>query len=83
MQCTVPVGLMMGKEIVMKSSRAYNDDDFEETVKAFTDGKLKGFERMVTSRIALKDIAKDGFEALVKHKDDHIKILVTPREVTS
>jgi (R,R)-butanediol dehydrogenase/meso-butanediol dehydrogenase/diacetyl reductase len=32
---------------------------------------------MITSRIHLDEIAEKGFEELVKHKDDHIKILVT------
>lgn len=34
---------------------------------------------MVTSRIYIDDIVKDGFEELVKRKDDHIKIMVTPK----
>lgn len=35
---------------------------------------------MVTSRIHLGDITKKGFEELVQHKDNHIKIMVTPKE---
>lgn len=42
------------------------------------DGRLKGYEKMVTGRIRLEDIGKKGFEELIAHKDDHIKILVTP-----
>ncbi len=34
---------------------------------------------MVTSRIAIEDIKEKGFEQLVKNKDEHIKILATPK----
>jgi hypothetical protein len=34
---------------------------------------------MVTKRIILEDIATKGFEELVTNKDEHIKILVTPK----
>lgn len=42
-------------------------------------GKFLGIEEMVTSRIALDDVATRGFEELIQNKDHHIKILVTPR----
>jgi threonine dehydrogenase-like Zn-dependent dehydrogenase len=61
-------------------SMVYTEDDFKETVEAFVKGEFQGIERMVTSRIALEDIVEQGFEALVKEKDKHIKILVTPRK---
>jgi hypothetical protein len=35
---------------------------------------------MITSRIHLDDVVKLGFEELIQRKDDHIKILVTPRK---
>jgi hypothetical protein len=34
---------------------------------------------MITARIALEDVVEQGFEALVKHKDQHSKIIATPR----
>lgn len=34
---------------------------------------------MITGRIALEDIREKGFEQLVKNKDEHVKILATPR----
>jgi len=42
-------------------------------------GKLVGYEKMVTSRISVEDIVGKGFEELVNNKDQHIKIMVTPR----
>ncbi|KAF2029837.1 GroES-like protein [Setomelanomma holmii] len=68
------------KEITTKCAFAYDDKDFKETVDAFVAGKFKGVETMITSRIYLDDIAQKGFEELVKRKDDHIKILVTPNK---
>jgi threonine dehydrogenase-like Zn-dependent dehydrogenase len=35
---------------------------------------------MVTSRIHLDDISQKGFDELLQRKDDHIKIMVTPKE---
>jgi (R,R)-butanediol dehydrogenase/meso-butanediol dehydrogenase/diacetyl reductase len=41
-------------------------------------GKIRNPEKMITARIALKDAVKDGFDALLAHKDTHVKILVNP-----
>lgn len=71
----------MLKEITMKASMSYTDDDFRETVDAFVAGKFKGVQTMITDRVQLEDVAAKGFEALVKNKDDHIKILVTPKKL--
>jgi threonine dehydrogenase-like Zn-dependent dehydrogenase len=68
------------KEVHITSSRAYDDVDFKETVAEFVKGSFKGVEKMVTSRIALDDIVEKGFENLVERKDEHIKILVTPKK---
>jgi threonine dehydrogenase-like Zn-dependent dehydrogenase len=82
------------KEITTKCAFAYTDKDFKDTVDAFLagrnisrifsprltaiPGRFKGIETMVTSRIHLDDIAEKGFEELVQHKDNHIKIMVSP-----
>lgn len=34
---------------------------------------------MITARVPLDDLVEKGFEALVKHKDQHSKIIATPR----
>lgn len=34
---------------------------------------------MVTSRIALEDTVSKGFEELVNNKDEHVKILISPK----
>lgn len=43
-------------------------------------GRLSGYEKMVTARISVEDIVAKGFEELVNNKDQHIKIMVTPRK---
>lgn len=42
------------------------------------DGRFTG-EPLITSQIGLDEIVTSGFESLIKHKDDHFKILVSPR----
>lgn len=96
----LPVGLWMMKELQMKTTLAYDDQDFAEVVKDFVAGKkpsryllivrradfefplagkYKGAESMITARVPLDDLVAKGFEALVKHKDQHSKIIATPR----
>ena len=62
----------------MKGTLIFGDDDMEEVMQMMVEGKLKGYEKLVTGRIALSDIVKKGFEELVNNKDQHIKILVNP-----
>jgi hypothetical protein len=35
---------------------------------------------MVTSRISLEDVVTKGFKELIENKDEHVKILVTPKK---
>jgi threonine dehydrogenase-like Zn-dependent dehydrogenase len=71
---------MFTKECYIVCSMVYTENDFKETVEAFVRKEFDGIEKMVTSRIALEDIVEHGFEALVKEKEKHIKILVTPKK---
>jgi threonine dehydrogenase-like Zn-dependent dehydrogenase len=73
----------MFKEITLKASMAYNDDDFRETVEAFAAGKFPGAESLITSRIPLEDVCTKGFDELVSNRDKHVKILVTPKQLSS
>ncbi len=41
--------------------------------------RLPGYKQMVTSRIALEDLVIHGFDELINHKDDHVKILISPK----
>lgn len=35
---------------------------------------------MITSKVYIEDIVSKGFEELVKNKDQHVKILITPNK---
>jgi hypothetical protein len=35
---------------------------------------------MVTGRISIEDIVTMGIDELINNKDDHVKILVTPKK---
>lgn len=41
-------------------------------------GKFKGLETMVTGKVHINDVVEKGFDELVKNRDGHVKILVTP-----
>lgn len=56
---------------------------FEQNNKLMSSGKFPGYETMVTDRISLEDVVSKGFEELINNKDDHIKILVSPRALSS
>ncbi|KAK3717382.1 hypothetical protein LTR37_005771 [Vermiconidia calcicola] len=75
----IPMEFFMMKELAIRTSMAYVDQDFADVVRDFVAGKFKGVESMITARIALEDVVELGFEALVKHKDEHSKIIATPR----
>ncbi len=43
-------------------------------------GNYPGFEKMVTGRISVEDVVSKGFMELIENKDEHVKILVTPKK---
>lgn len=75
----VPNWQFLLKHITMKGTLIMDNGDFAEVMQMMTDGKLQGYEKMVTGRIRLNDIVKKGFEELINNKDAHIKILVDPK----
>ncbi|KAK5116376.1 hypothetical protein LTR62_007923 [Meristemomyces frigidus] len=54
----------------------YVAGDFQEVIEAISTGKLDMCPRMITKRIGLDTVVEEGFEALVKDKDNQVKILV-------
>ena len=42
-------------------------------------GKITGYEGMITSRVPLAQVVDKGFEELANRKDDHVKILISPK----
>ena len=50
---------------------------YAEIAAQVAEGKIRT-EPMITGRIALDEIVRGGFEALLREKDRHAKILVSP-----
>ena len=65
------------KEIVASVSHIY-DEDFRTALSYLMDGRIDG-SRFITRYVHLDDGIEQGFEALLRSKDD-IKILVTPHD---
>ena len=53
----------------------YQAKDFAGTIDALEKGKLKP-DAMITSKISMDNLVKDGYTPLIKEKDKHVKILV-------
>jgi len=75
----IPVMTFMFKHINIRSAIIFSDEDFKETMQMLADGKLVGYEKLITGRIRLEDIVEKGFNELINNKDEHIKILVSTR----
>ncbi|KAJ5165947.1 hypothetical protein N7492_006243 [Penicillium capsulatum] len=52
----------------------YEDGDFEAVIDAIVSGKIQP-RPMITSKIRMEEVEK-GFRALIREKDQHVKILV-------
>ncbi|KAF9452124.1 sorbitol dehydrogenase [Macrolepiota fuliginosa MF-IS2] len=67
---TLDVNLILGKELNFTGSLSY-DRVHEEVIKLVAEGKITGIEKLITSKIALDDVVKDGFECLLNEKEKH------------
>ena len=68
--------LVYGEKTVMGSMGPYGVLD--EAIQVMAEGKFNG-EPLITGKIGLPEIVTGGFEPLIKHKDENVKILVSPR----
>lgn len=66
--------LVYGEKMVMGSMGGYGV--FDEAIQTMADGKFNG-QPLITGKIGLDDILS-GFDNLIKHKEDNVKILVSP-----
>jgi (R,R)-butanediol dehydrogenase/meso-butanediol dehydrogenase/diacetyl reductase len=73
---TVDMQKLVLKEIDLRGTIAYANDH-PATIKLVQDGKVR-LEPFITARIDLDDLIRDGFDALVDHRDTQVKILVHP-----
>ncbi|KAJ8102320.1 chaperonin 10-like protein [Lipomyces tetrasporus] len=68
--------LLMEKKIM--GSIGYVGQDFADVIKAFEQGKIRNFEKMITAKLPIAETVSGGFSRLIHHKDEHIKIICTP-----
>lgn len=75
----VPVDLnhLVLSEQSFKGSICYVDQDYPTTIAMMHDGRLPSSE-LITRRIGLDDVVEEGFEELVRNRDQHVKIIVEP-----
>ncbi|KAK5697108.1 hypothetical protein LTR17_024014 [Elasticomyces elasticus] len=57
-------------------SNVYSRAEFQEVIEAVADGRIERPERMITGRVSLADGVEKGFEALIKEREKHVKILI-------
>jgi threonine dehydrogenase-like Zn-dependent dehydrogenase len=73
----VPMQYAFFKELTIKFSLGNDDDNYREVVQDYVAGKFVGAEALITRRLPVERLAKDGLEELVRNKDDHVKIVAT------
>ncbi|CAB5013851.1 unannotated protein [freshwater metagenome] len=66
------------KELTIVGSKGYNRPDFPEAIAAIGDGRIRGAQEIVTTRIGLDEVISGGFEVLADDRSSHVKILVSP-----
>ncbi|KAL2823602.1 chaperonin 10-like protein [Aspergillus cavernicola] len=74
----VPFYDFFKKEVTCRSSMAYSGDEFREALDLMAQGKYRSIGNMVTARYPLEN-AQEAFHQLLTRREDHIKILVTPK----
>jgi (R,R)-butanediol dehydrogenase/meso-butanediol dehydrogenase/diacetyl reductase len=67
--------VVYGEKQIMGSMGGYGV--FDEAIGMMAGGRFDG-DVLITGRIALDDIVERGFQALIEHKEEHVKILVRP-----
>jgi (R,R)-butanediol dehydrogenase/meso-butanediol dehydrogenase/diacetyl reductase len=67
--------LVFSEKTVLGSMGGYGV--FDESIQMMADGRFNG-EPLITGKIVLDDIVSAGFEALIQHKEENVKILVAP-----
>ena len=55
----------------------YTKEDFESVLQVMADGKIP-FDQMITSIVPLEDAVRGGFQELIDHRANHVKILIQP-----
>jgi len=78
----VDMSLLLSGERNLRSGLCYAGDDYPSVIAALADNLIEP-RAMITGRIALADVVDGGFTELIDNKEQHVKILVRPRDAAS
>jgi 2-desacetyl-2-hydroxyethyl bacteriochlorophyllide A dehydrogenase len=73
--CTIDPNKFVFKERKYMGIATFVKGDFQGVIDAIAQGKIKP-ERMITKRIQLDQVEKEGFAALIHDKANQVKVLV-------
>ncbi len=76
------MGLLLSGERSLRSGLCYAGDDYPSVIAALADQLIEP-SAMITGRIALADVVEGGFSQLIDNREQHVKILVRPRDAAS
>jgi (R,R)-butanediol dehydrogenase/meso-butanediol dehydrogenase/diacetyl reductase len=67
--------IVYGEKVIMGSMGGYGV--FDDAIAMMGEGAFRG-DPLITGKIALEDILQKGFDALIRLKEENVKILVSP-----
>jgi (R,R)-butanediol dehydrogenase/meso-butanediol dehydrogenase/diacetyl reductase len=69
---------LLAREISLVGSMAYEPHDFPEVLAALAADELGDVSGLITGKVSLEHAVRDGFDALVHRRSEHVKVLVQP-----
>jgi (R,R)-butanediol dehydrogenase/meso-butanediol dehydrogenase/diacetyl reductase len=70
--------VIVGEKRIVGTVQHHFDDDLPMAVQLLAEGKVQ-VEPLITAREPLARVVSGGFQALLDHPDQHLKILIGPR----
>lgn len=75
-RCSIFPGDLVFREKSYMGVATYVKSDFQEVINAMADGRLDMCQKMITKRIEMSEVVEEGFQTLIKDRDNQVKILV-------
>jgi len=66
------------KEARIVGSKGYSGQDFPQVIEALAEGRIRGAEQIITTKIDLDEVISHGFAELESDRTKHVKVLVRP-----
>jgi (R,R)-butanediol dehydrogenase/meso-butanediol dehydrogenase/diacetyl reductase len=70
--------VILGEKRLVGSVQHHYDEDLPAAVQLLAEGKVR-VRPLITAREPLERVVTGGFQALVEHPDQHLKILIGPQ----